>query len=106
MTAAAATKPRKSSLRIVPPASIEELDRILTETAQQMAPMVNRVGSAREKAAAAIKVLDGERAGIEARKELAQRHFDALMTGFNAELADIDGETAMHRAALAANPAA
>ena len=101
MTATAA-KPRKPSLRIVPPASIEELDRILTETAQHMAPMVSRMGSAREKAAAAIKVLDGERAGVEARKELAQRHHDALMTGFDAELADIDGETAMHQAALSA----
>lgn len=99
------TTPKKTNLRVVPPATIEELDRVLTETAQHMAPMVSRTGSARETAAAAIKVLDGERAGVEARKELAQRHYDALMSGFNAELADIDSTTAMHQAALASQPA-
>lgn len=100
-TPAKATKPRKPFQAVAQRGpDLDALDRILTETAQQMAPMVSRVGSAREKAAAELRILEADRAALDARENLVDRHYSALKSGFSNERADIDATIAMYRNAL------
>jgi len=83
-------RPRRANLRLVPAVDLSEMERVLTETAQQMAPMVSRAAAARQVAEAEVTALQGEREGIVARRDLMERMFAALSQGFEAELADID----------------
>jgi hypothetical protein len=91
---------RKPKLTVVPNTNIEALDRVLTEAAQQMAPMVARRGSTRERFEAEIKALEGERDGVQAREDLARRHFEVLLHGFAEKKADIDAAIAFYSAGL------
>lgn len=91
---------RKPKLAIVPKGNLEELDRVLSEAAAQMAPMISRTGSTRERFEAEIKVLEGERDGVQAREDLARRHFEVLLKGFAEEKADIDQAIAFYSAGL------
>lgn len=91
---------RKTKLALVPKTNLEELDRVLTEAAAQMAPMVSRSGSTRERFEAEIKVLEGERDGVQAREDLARRHMEVLMAGFAEEKRDIDQAIAFYSAGL------
>lgn len=91
---------RKPALKLVQKPNLEELDRVLSDAAAQMAPMVSRSGSTKERFEAEIKVLEGERDGIDAREQLARRHFEALLKGFAEEKADIDGSIAFYSAGL------
>ena len=79
---------------------LEALDRVLTETAQQMAPMVSRTGSARERMKAEIAVLEADKAAVKARRQLVERHYNALCIAFDSEEADINAAIASYRQGL------
>lgn len=81
---------RASHLHLVPAVDLSEMERVLTEAATQMAPMISRATAARQIAEAEVTALQGERDGIVARRDLMERLFAALSQGFDAELADID----------------
>ena len=79
---------------------LDEMERVLTEAAKQTAPMISRAGLIKQKAEAEVKALEAERAGVEGRRELARRHFEALMTSFDREVADIDRAIGLHTGGL------
>ena len=89
----------KTELRIVGP-DLTEMERVLTEAASQMAPILSRVGSRRAHMEAALKEREAELQGHEARRDLVERHFRALEQSMNAERADIEGDIRMLRNAL------
>ncbi len=93
---------KKPALKLVQP-DLAEMERVLVETAEQMAPMIRRVGSTRQKFEAEAKSLEAEREAVESRRALAQRHHEALMKGFEAELADINGALSFYAAGLTQN---
>lgn len=94
------TRKPATKLALVPKPNLEELDRVLSDAAAQMAPMVSRSGSTRERFEAEIKVLEGERDGVQAREDLARRHFEVLLKGFAEEKADIDAAIGFYSAGL------
>lgn len=81
---------RAAHLHVVPTVDLSEMERVLTEAATQMAPMISRATAARQVAEAEVTALQGEREGIVARRDLMERMFAALSQSFDAELADID----------------
>lgn len=93
-----AAKP-KTELRLVGP-DLSEMERVLTEAASQMSPILSRVGSRRAHMEAALKEREGGLQGHDARRELVERHFRALEQSMNAERADIEGDIQMIRNAL------
>lgn len=100
-TAPTTMKPRKPATAIAQRGpDLDALDRVLTETAQQMAPMISRAGSARAKAEAELRVLEADREELRARRQLVERHYEALTTSFDGEERDIEATIAMYRNAL------
>lgn len=97
-----ARKPRSTALRVVVSKGpdLDALDRVLTETAQQLAPMVSRSGSLRARFEAELKILDADHDALRARRELVERHYQALMTGFDGEERDIEQAKTSCRNAL------
>jgi hypothetical protein len=108
MTMTAATpaprKPSRAALRIVASKTGEPdlaaLDRVLTETAQQLAPMVSRTGSVRARMIAEMKVLEADREALHARRRLVESHYKAISTAFDSEERDIDAAISAYRAGL------
>lgn len=99
--------PRKSSraaLRIVASKTGEPdlaaLDRVLTETAQQLAPMVSRTGSVRARMAAEMKVLEADREALHARRRLVESHYKAISLAFDSEERDIEAAIQAYRNGL------
>jgi hypothetical protein len=90
---------RPPTLQLVQP-NLEEMERVLTESVQQLAPMIRRGPSVRQKMDAEVRALEAERATIVDRQQLAQRHHDALMKGFNLELDDIDDAVRLYTGGL------
>lgn len=85
-----ATK-KAATLRVVEnEPDMAEFERVLTETAQQMAPMISRASATRQTVEADIIALRAEREGITARRDLMERMYQAVMTSFDSDLADID----------------
>ena len=90
---------RRANLKLVQP-NIEEMDRVLQDMAANMAPMIKRSSSTRSKFEMDLKVLEGDRAAVEDRISLVQKHYEALMKGFNAELDDIDKAMGLYTGGL------
>lgn len=97
MTAATASKEtvtparkRKPDLHVVRGPDLVEMERVLTETAQQLAPMISRASATKQATEAEIAAMRGERDGIVARRDLMERMYEALSQSFDTELADID----------------
>lgn len=102
------TEPRKQSraaLRVVASKTGEPdlaaLDRVLTETAQQLAPMVSRTGSVRARMIAEMRVLEADLEALGARRRLVESHFNALTTAFDSEERDINDAIRAYRNGLA-----
>jgi len=88
--AVAPKRTKRPELHVVPPVNLEEMERVLTETAQQLAPMISRASAARQASEAEVIALRAEREGIVARRDLMERMYEALSQSFDTELADID----------------
>jgi hypothetical protein len=102
---APARKPSRTALRIVASKTGEPdlaaLDRVLTETAQQLAPMVSRTGSVRARMIAELKVLEADLDALSARRRLVESHFEALTIAFDSEERDINEAIQAYRNGLA-----
>ena len=70
--------------------NLDQMERVLTEAAQQQAPMLSRAATAKAKKEAEVSALLAERKDIIARRDLCQRYFEELMRGFESELSDVD----------------
>lgn len=92
----------RTDLRVVAQTGpdLTALDRFLTETASQMAPIISRAGSRRAQMETALKERDAEAEGLDARWLLVQRHYQAAEAQYLAEKADIDADRFMLRNAL------
>lgn len=90
---------RKPDLKLVQP-NLEEMERVLTEAARQQAPMISRSVSTAQHFESEVKALEAEREIVVDRQQLAIRHHEALMKGFDAELADIDNAMGLYTGGL------
>jgi hypothetical protein len=88
--AVAPKRTKRPELHVVRGPDLVEMERVLTETAQQMAPMISRASAAKQATETEIAALRGEREGIVARRDLMERMYEALAQSFDTELADID----------------
>ncbi len=103
------TARKQTALRIVASKTGEPdlaaLDRVLTETAQQLAPMVSRTGSVRARMIAEMRVLEADLEALAARRRLVESHFEALTTAFDSEERDINTAISAYRNGLAGDGA-
>jgi predicted nucleic acid-binding Zn-ribbon protein len=92
---------RKPSVAVVARGpDLDALDRVLSETVELMTPMISRAGSARAKAETELRVLEADREALKARRQLVERHYQALTASFDGEERDIEATIAMYRNAL------
>jgi hypothetical protein len=80
---------RRTSLKVVQP-DTEQMEAALAEAAKQVAPMVQRLSSHRDRIDLAIKELESERFDLISRRDLLRRQADAIEEGLNMHIQDIE----------------
>lgn len=88
---------RKSTtkLSLVGP-DLDQLDAVLTESAAQTAPMIQRLAVHQDRIAVEVRDLQRERDDLIARRDLMRRQVEAVEQGFAMHLADIDATLALY----------
>ena len=79
----------KASLKIVEP-EIERMESVVLEASKQVAPMVQRFATHRDRIDLAIKELESERFELLSRRDLLRRQAEAVDAGFTMHLNDIE----------------
>lgn len=78
----------------------EAVEALLREVSEAQAPMIQRLGSHRDKLDLARKELEGERYEILSRRDLLRRQMEAVEQGMQAHLDDIDACLALYDGGL------
>lgn len=99
---AASAAPARSPLKVVGTDTDEAA--FLDATASATAPMIQRLAAHRDRIAQSVKELESERFDLISRRDLVQRQADALVSGLNMHLADIDATIALYEGGMNALP--
>ena len=100
-TAPTTTKPRKQATAVAQRGpDLEAMDRVLTETASQMRPMIDRVSSRRAQLQTDLKRREAEAQMLEDDWALLEAHYQAARQGYDEQRADIAADIKMIRNAL------
>ena len=92
MTAASKSK---AQLSLVGP-DIAQLEAVVVEAAQQVAPMVQRYQTHKDRIQVATNELLRERADLEDRRALLRRQFDAADAGLCDHISDIEATLGLY----------
>lgn len=97
----------KASLKIVNPETeqLVELEQVIQQAAKQVAPMVQRLTTHRDRIDLAIKELESERFDLISRRDLMRRQADAVEEGLNMHLQDIEATLKLYEAGMNSVPA-
>lgn len=98
MTTPRKPKP-KTDLKVVGP-DMEQMERALTEFAEQQAPMVSRAGSARERQEARVKEIVADLEALKSRETLIDRTYESVKHGFALDRADMEAELDLYENGL------
>lgn len=93
----------RSALKLVEP-DLEQMESVIVEAARQMAPMVRRLATHRDRFDLAIKELESERGDLLARRDLLRRQAEAVETGLSIHIDDIESTLALYQNGLAVAP--
>ena len=85
----------KANLSIVGP-DIAQLEAVVVEAAQQVAPMVQRYQTHKDRIQVATNELIRERADLEDRRALLRRQFDAADAGLCDHINDIEATLGLY----------
>jgi excinuclease UvrABC nuclease subunit len=93
----------KTSLKIVQPGTeqLVELEQVIQEAAaKQVAPLVQRLGTHRDRIDLAIKELESERFDLLSRRDLMRRQAEAVEQGLNLHLQDIEATLKLYESGI------
>lgn len=82
----------------------EAVEALLRDVSEAQAPMIQRLGSHRDRLDLELKSLEGERFELSNRREQLRRQYEAADSGLAMHLADIDATISMYVAALGSLP--
>lgn len=92
------TKP-KTALKVVSP-ELEAAEAEFTEASKQSAPMVQRLATHRDRIDLAVKELESERFELISRRDMLRRQFEAVESGLNMHLEDIEATLKLYEGGL------
>jgi hypothetical protein len=93
----------RNELKLVQP-DLDQMESVVVEAAKQMAPMVRRLATHRDRFDLAIKELESERADLLARRDLLRRQAEAVENGLSIHIDDIESTLALYQNGLAIAP--
>ncbi len=97
----------KTPLKIVQPGTeqLEELEQQIKEaSANQVAPLVQRLGTHRDRIDLAIKELESERFELLSRRDLMRRQAEAVEQGLQMHLQDIEATLKLYETGINSVP--
>ncbi|SMQ86009.1 hypothetical protein SAMN06295905_3305 [Devosia lucknowensis] len=97
----------KTALKIVQPGTeqLEELENVIKQaSASEVAPLVQRLGTHRDRIDLAIKELESERFDLLSRRDLIRRQAEAVEKGLQMHLDDIEATLALYERGINSVP--
>jgi hypothetical protein len=89
----------RSALKLVQP-DLDQMESVIVEAARQMAPMVRRLATHRDRFDLAMKELESERNDLLSRRELLRRQAEAVESGLSLHIDDIEATLALYQSGL------
>lgn len=94
-----ATK-KTPALRIVEP-DLTEIERVVTEAATEMQPLVSLESTVRERFINEMRELEGKRDALVEKRDLYRRQLEAAIAGLDQQIADHNATINIYRGGLA-----